>query len=42
MQVYKKLDIGSAKPTENEKENIVHHLFDIYTCIESPLIISAL
>ena len=29
MQVYKKLDIGSAKPTENEKENIVHHLFDI-------------
>ena len=27
MQVYKKLDIGSAKPTENEKENIVHHLF---------------
>lgn len=26
MQVYKKLDIGSAKPTENEKENIVHHL----------------
>lgn len=29
MQVYKKLDIASAKPTENEKENIVHHLFDI-------------
>ncbi len=29
MQVYKKLDIGTAKVKEEEKENIPHHLFDI-------------
>ena len=29
MQVYKKLDIGTAKVTEEEKENIEHLLFDI-------------
>lgn len=29
VQVYKKLDIGSAKVTEDEKENIPHFLFDI-------------
>ena len=29
MQVYKDLDIGTAKITESEKENIPHHLFDI-------------
>lgn len=29
MQVYKNLDIGTAKITEQEKENIPHHLFDI-------------
>ena len=28
-QVYKGLDIGSAKVTEEEKEDIPHHLFDI-------------
>ena len=28
-QVYKGLDIATAKVTEEEKENIVHHLFDI-------------
>ena len=27
--IYKGLDIGSAKVTEEEKENIPHHLFDI-------------
>lgn len=27
--IYKKLDIGSAKPTKAERENIPHHLFDI-------------
>lgn len=27
--VYKKLDIGSAKPTIKERENIPHHLLDI-------------
>lgn len=29
MQVYKGLDIGTAKVTESEKEGICHHLFDI-------------
>ncbi|MBQ2873278.1 MAG: tRNA (adenosine(37)-N6)-dimethylallyltransferase MiaA [Bacilli bacterium] len=29
IQVYKGLDIGSAKVTNEEKEGIVHHLFDI-------------
>lgn len=29
MQVYKGLDIGTAKVTEDEKEGIPHHLFDI-------------
>lgn len=29
MQVYKELDIGTAKITEDEKEGIPHHLFDI-------------
>ena len=29
VQIYKGLDIGSAKVTTEEKENIPHHLFDI-------------
>ena len=29
MQVYKYLNIGTAKPTEEEKENVPHYLFDI-------------
>ena len=29
IQVYKGLDIGSAKVKEDEKEGIIHHLFDI-------------
>ena len=29
MQVYKNLNIGTAKIKDDEKENIVHHLFDI-------------
>ena len=29
MQIYKDLNIGTAKITENEKEGIPHHLFDI-------------
>lgn len=28
MQIYKKLDIASAKPTEEEKQDVVHHLMD--------------
>ena len=31
IQVYKHLDIGSAKPTENEKCGVIHHMMD---CIE--------
>lgn len=27
--VYKRLDIGTAKPTEEEKKGIVHHLIDV-------------
>ena len=29
MQVYKYMNIGTAKPTEDEKEGIVHHLLDV-------------
>ena len=29
MQIYRKMDIGTAKVTEEEKENIVHHMIDI-------------
>ncbi len=29
MQIYKKMNIGSAKVTEEEKDGIVHHLIDI-------------
>lgn len=31
MQVYKKMDIGTAKVTENEKEGIIHYLVDDQT-----------
>lgn len=27
-QIYKKMDIGTSKPTESEKQNIVHHYMD--------------
>lgn len=33
MQIYKGLDIGSAKITEEEKDGVIHHLFDI-KCVE--------
>ncbi len=29
MQVYRGMDIGTAKPTEAEREGVVHHLIDI-------------
>lgn len=29
VQVYRGLDIGSAKVTEDEKDGVIHHLFDI-------------
>ncbi|MGM7701260.1 tRNA (adenosine(37)-N6)-dimethylallyltransferase MiaA [Pseudalkalibacillus sp. Hm43] len=34
MQVYKDLDIGTAKIKEEEKEGILHHLFDIKSPFE--------
>lgn len=34
VQVYKGLDVGSAKATKEEKENIVHHLLDIVDVTE--------
>ena len=29
MQIYKRMDIGTAKPTEAEKQGVVHHMVDI-------------
>ena len=29
MQVYKRMGIGTAKPTEEEKQGIVHHMLDV-------------
>ncbi len=29
MQIYREMSIGTAKPTEEEKRGVVHHLFDI-------------
>ena len=29
MQIYRYMDIGTAKPTEEEKEGIVHHMIDV-------------
>lgn len=34
MQIYKELNIGTAKITEEEKENIPHYLFDIKNVLE--------
>ena len=38
VQVYKGLDIGSAKVTEEEKDGIPHHLFDIKEVAEEYII----
>ena len=35
MQVYKGLDIGTAKIREDEKEGVVHHLFDIKNVLDN-------
>jgi tRNA dimethylallyltransferase len=35
MQVYKELNIGTAKINDDEKEGIVHHLFDIKEVVEN-------
>ena len=29
MQVYRRMDIGTAKPTQEEKQGIVHHMIDV-------------
>ena len=29
MQIYNYMDIGTAKVTEEEKENVIHHMIDI-------------
>ena len=29
MQVYRRMDIGTAKPTEEEKQGVVHHMIDV-------------
>ena len=29
MQLYRRMDIGTAKPTEEEKQGIVHHMIDV-------------
>ena len=29
MQVYKRMDIGTAKPTMEERQGIVHHMLDV-------------
>ena len=40
MQIYKMMDIGTAKPTEEERSAAVHHMIDIvdpwvdYSCVE--------
>ncbi|HWR17982.1 MAG TPA: tRNA (adenosine(37)-N6)-dimethylallyltransferase MiaA [Clostridia bacterium] len=34
IQLYKGFDIGSAKPTPNERQGIRHHLLDVYEPIE--------
>ena len=34
MQVYRKLDIGTAKVTEDEMQGIPHHMIDILDCWE--------
>ena len=35
MQIYKGLDVGTAKVTEEEMESVTHHMLDIKEIIES-------
>ena len=35
MQVYRGMDIGTAKPTESERNRVSHHLFDLVNPDES-------
>lgn len=34
-QVYKEMNIGTAKVTEEEKDGVIHHLFDIKDCVDN-------
>ena len=49
MQVHKRMDIGTAKPTKEEMQDIVHHMIDVaeadedfsvsrYCCMASPIV----
>ena len=49
MQVYKRMDIGTAKPTEEEMQGIPHHMIDVaepdedfsvsrYCCMAAPIV----
>ena len=49
MQVYKRMDIGTAKPTEEEMQGIPHHMIDVaepdedfsvsrYCCLAAPIV----
>ena len=49
MQVYKLMDIGTAKPTEEEMQGIPHHMIDVaepdedfsvsrYCCMAAPIV----
>ena len=49
MQVYKRMDIGTAKPTEEEMQGVPHHMIDVaepdedfsvsrYCCLASPIV----
>lgn len=49
MQVYKRMDIGTAKPTEEEMQGIPHHMIDVaepdedfsvsrYCCLAAPIL----
>ena len=29
MQIYRRMDIGTAKPTKEEMQGIVHHMIDV-------------
>ena len=34
MQIYKEMSIGTAKPTEDERDGIVHHMMDVVSVFE--------
>ena len=37
MQVYRLLDIGTAKPTREEQSLVKHHLIDVVLCLANAL-----